>query len=434
MVANGAGTYSNVSGTVTNSYAATGKTIRNIVHTGPGGTAVRLKFSNYLNPLPIAISDIHVALRSASIPIATDQSAIDTTTDHPVTFSNGSSSVTIPAQMDLESDAVQWNLPPNSDVVVSFYVTNGQLSPYVSMPANASYIVPGDNSALPSLAAIPNLVQTPGVYVLEDVEVLAPSRTQNIVAFGDSITAGYYSAIPPQTGAGPTATGTYPAVLAGLANASGSAYQWINVVNTGISGNMLTAGQSGYNPSGLSRFQHDVLDHPGVTDVIVLMGTNDLHFAPDYLDTADVTESIIQGYQTLIQIAHAQNPPIKIHGGTITPFGDDSNAETAGTYPTGYGSEAARLAVNQWIMTTPASAGGFDDVMDFSSAVAAGPNSTTPASTTQPGAIAMAAACTHEGLHPDGQGYQTMGTLAYDVLYNQSLQPTVPCNLTPLAP
>ncbi|MET8428258.1 SGNH/GDSL hydrolase family protein [Nocardia sp. NPDC004860] len=51
-----------------------------------------------------------------------------------------------------------------------------------------------------------------------------------------------------------------------------------SVVNAGISGNRVT--RDGFipqfGPVATARLQHDVLDQPGVTDVIILEGINDL--------------------------------------------------------------------------------------------------------------------------------------------------------------
>jgi lysophospholipase L1-like esterase len=200
---------------------------------------------------------------------------------------------------------------------------------------------------------------------------------------------------------------------------------------------MLETSQPGYNPTAVSRFQHDVLDHPGVTDVIVLLGTNDLGRAADANNNTLITQDITDAYQTLIAMAHNHNPPVKIHGGTVTPFGSYTGGPEGYTGG-GWASETARLAVNTWIRTTSASQGGFDDFIDFSSALAAAPGAAP--STTVPGDQAIVPICTHDGVHPTSQGYQVMGTLAYDVLYGTNTQPLVSCNgvsfssLSPLIP
>jgi lysophospholipase L1-like esterase len=438
MVPQSGATYTASTGLVTNAYVATGQTLREIVQTGPGGSAVKIKLSNWFGAQSITVSDVQVALRDPTVTAATDNSAINVATNHPVTFNNGSTSATILSGQDLESDAIQWTLPPNSTVAVSYYVGSGQLAAYSTagaMPANTTYVAKGDNSTAASFAAISIMTPLPQVYLLEDLEVLAPSTTRNIVAFGDSITYGALSSS--------LVTKPYPAVLSGLINSSSNA--WANVINAGISGDELLTNQGGYVPPGLSRFQHDVLDHPGVTDVVVLIGTNDLNRGTGFSATGDSNaESIIVGYQSLIKMTRAQNPSIKIHGGTITPFS---------SYSGGWASETARLIVNYWILNTPASNGGFDDVIDFSGAVESPVSlaaATAPASAVAAAASAasvaaaavaaftpadMASACMGDtGLHPDDQGYQVMGTLVYDVLYGLNVQPATACNSVPLAP
>jgi lysophospholipase L1-like esterase len=446
MVANSFATYtapsSTALGVVTGAYSASGQTVRQIVHTGPGGTAVKIKLSNMLGAQPIILSDVHVALRAIQGgPPPADNSAVSTATDHPVTFNN-SATVTIPAGQDMESDPITWTLPPNSDVTVSFYVQSGQLASSSStgdMPANSAYIVAGDQSAVPSFSTLPVLPAFANnpltqVYLLEDVEVLAPSSTRNIVAIGDSITYGVDASNP--------ITNSYPSILYSLINASSNAYA--SVINAGIGSNELTTAQGGYQPTVQVRFQHDVLDHPGVTDVIVLIGTNDLERGTGNAVPTVISANIIAGYQSLIQMARAQNPNIKIHGGTITPFGSYTGIDSGGVLP--WASDAARLAVNSWIMTKAASQGGFDDVVDFSGAVAGtppAPAAGASATAAAPLALASSAATASapailcsgpDGLHPADQGYKAMGTLAYDVLYKQAVQPAAPCNNVLLAP
>ena len=101
-----------------------------------------------------------------------------------------------------------------------------------------------------------------------------------------------------------------------------------------------------------ARFARDALDQPGVRDVIVLEGINDIG-----ISTAPRTGRrahpgpIIAGYRNLIAAAHARG--VRIFGATLLPY------QGAGYYsPAG---EAIREAVNAWIRTS----GAFDGVIDF---------------------------------------------------------------------
>ena len=61
----------------------------------------------------------------------------------------------------------------------------------------------------------------------------------------------------------------------------------MGVLNEGISGNRLL--HDGLGPSGLARFDRDVLTQTGVTHVIVLAGNNDIVFGELLFPSEQVT-------------------------------------------------------------------------------------------------------------------------------------------------
>jgi len=168
-----------------------------------------------------------------------------------------------------------------------------------------------------------------------------PTRT--LVTFGDSLTDGG-GVVPP-----------WPEVLSERLRAE---RQRTTVVNAGISGNRLL--RAGMGPSGLDRFEHDVLARRGVRWVTVLEGTNDLGFAGSVepAATPPSADQLIAAYRRLVARAHAAG--VKVYGGTLPPF--------EGTTTAGYFTpekEAVRAAVNGWIR----SSGTFDAVIDFDRAL-----------------------------------------------------------------
>src|SRR5215471_1704644 len=168
-----------------------------------------------------------------------------------------------------------------------------------------------------------------------------PTRT--LVTFGDSLTDGG-GVVPP-----------WPEVLSERLRAE---RQRTTVVNAGISGNRLL--RAGMGPSGLDRFEHDVLARRGVRWVTVLEGTNDLGFAGSVepAATPPSADQLIAAYRRLVARAHAAG--VKVYGGTLPPF--------EGTTTAGYFTpqkEAVRAAVNGWIR----SSGTFDGVIDFDRAL-----------------------------------------------------------------
>ena len=128
-------------------------------------------------------------------------------------------------------------------------------------------------------------------------------------------------------------------------------------MNEGISSNrMVTDGEPLLlGPSGVQRFQQDVLDVPGVRGVLVLEGINDLGIPPATTTPAQ----LIADYEQVIAMAHAAG--IKIWLGTIMPA---SNAVIDGTLLAPH-SEQYREEVNTWIRTQHLA----DGVVDFDAAL-----------------------------------------------------------------
>jgi len=133
----------------------------------------------------------------------------------------------------------------------------------------------------------------------------------------------------------------------------------VAVLNAGIAGNRLLRG--GWGESALARFEHDVLGHPGVRAVVVLLGTNDIGlpgspFAPKEAPVS--LEELTDAFLQLAQQAHARH--VRVVVGTVPPFKD----ALRGTPLEGHYSpqkDALRRALNEWIRHSDA----FDGVVDF---------------------------------------------------------------------
>src|SRR6185436_8221296 len=123
----------------------------------------------------------------------------------------------------------------------------------------------------------------------------------------------------------------------------------IGVVNAGIGGNRVLSETNitMFGQSALTRFDRDVLSVPGVTDVIVLEGVNDLGARAGRPSAAE----LIAGYRQLIERAHARG--VRMIGATILPY-------EGAAYFTPEG-EAIRREVNAWIRKP----GNFDAVIDL---------------------------------------------------------------------
>ena len=113
------------------------------------------------------------------------------------------------------------------------------------------------------------------------------------------------------------------------------------VMNKGLGGNRILHDIRG--DSGLRRFDRDVLAQPGVTHVIVMLGTNDLRNRWAKPEEEVTAEQMIAGLQQMAVRAHSAG--IKIIGATLTPFGNETYMANAWN-PT---REKHRVAVNTWI-------------------------------------------------------------------------------------
>ena len=333
------------------------QTIRDIVWASTGGQAVRVSLSNQLGTRPVTFGEVDIGI-SAGGPF------IVTGTSHRVTFA-GSTSVTIAPGAAAVSDPVMMTVPAQTNLAVSLY-TSGPTGPatYHSDAQQINY-VSGSGDYAGSESAAGFTITSQHWYFLDEVDVQAgPATGGTIVAFGDSITDGYRSAVG--------ADDRWPNDLARL---PGEAHP---VVDEGISGNRILAGSVLFGEDALARFLRDAAGVSGARYVILLEGINDIGF------TGTPVARIIAGYENLIAAAHAAG--LKIFGATLTPF------QGSGYYSAAR--EAEREAVNHWIRTS----GAFDGVIEFDRAVRdpADPLRLRPAYDSG------------DHLHPNDAGYQAM--------------------------
>jgi len=347
-------------------------TLRQIVHTGIGGSVFRVRVSNTFGTRDLAIGAARVALQA-------DGAGVDPTSDRELRFS-GQTSIEIPAGATAVSDPIDLEVPAFSDLTVSLYLPEdtgpatshgtGLQTGYVSEPGNHVGLEP-----------FPVASEIQSWQFLSGVEVMAPEGTTVIVAFGDSITDGAAST--------PDTNRRWPNYLARRLAARPDAPP-VAVLDQGISGNRVLHDVIGQNA--LARFDRDVLAWPGVTHVIVLEGINDIGFpaiqgAPfgNAVDMSSVTaDDLIAGYRQLIARAHARG--ITVMGGTLTPYQGATYATDAG--------EQTRQAVNAWIRDS----GEWDAVIDFDAVVR---------DTANPGRM-QEALQSGDWLHPSDAGYEAM--------------------------
>ncbi|MFB8249694.1 SGNH/GDSL hydrolase family protein [Streptomyces sp. NPDC055952] len=318
------------------------RSVRNVVHTSVGGTSARVTLSNLYGQSPLNITQASIALAAGS----GTPSAIGDTMRR-LTF-NGGPAVVIPPGRQVFSDAVRLTVPADSDVLVTTY------TPAASGPVThhrharqISYAAPGDHTR--DATGAPYTERTGSWRYLTALDVLGNESDGTVVALGDSLTDGVTSTVG--------ANSRWTDVLSDRLReeiAAGRDVPRYSVVNQGISGNQVLAdglGRPADNPSGLNRFQRDVLERTNVKVVVIDLGVNDILRNPRLADP----QAILGGLRTLVDRAHARG--VKVVGATLMPFHGHR------------GYTPAREAVRQSINAEIRAGRVFDAVADFDQAL-----------------------------------------------------------------
>ena len=294
----------------------TDRTIREVAHLCVGGDSLRVKLSNRFGTAPLAFTAVHVARSMGGF-------SVDATSDRAVTF-GGSTIVTIAPGAEAVSDSIALPVSALVDVAVSFYVASASplttghkstTSTSVSMAGNAV-----------SAASVAGPTST-NLYWLTEIDASSAETTNVAVAFGDSITDGSQST--------PGAHASYPEQLA--ARIAAASNPRIAIVNAGIGGNRWLQDDPG--PSGMSRFDRDVLAVQGATHAIVLLGINDFQVARAFAQAPVKADALIAAATQAVGQAKARN--VKVLLGTLTPYKGSALFNTD--------DEAQRQAYNAWV-------------------------------------------------------------------------------------
>jgi lysophospholipase L1-like esterase len=304
------------------------QTVREYVRISAGGDRIKLVFSNRYGKAPLAIGAASVMMREVT---------------REVTFA-GARQVTIAPGATVTSDPIALAVAPLSQLEVTTYLP--QRTPVTGFHWGASQRISIAAGNASRAADFSNAARVEGRLFLSAVLVDALPNGRTVVALGDSITDG--------NGSTPDANRRWPDFLARRLAPHGVA-----VANAGISGARLL--KDGMGERALARFEQDVLSQPGVSDVIILLGINDIGwpgspFAP--AETMVTLDELTSGFRQLAATVHART--IRITVGTLPPFeGALEGTPFAGHY--NLQKEALRLRLNDWIR----GAGIFDGVVDF---------------------------------------------------------------------
>ncbi|WP_431044206.1 SGNH/GDSL hydrolase family protein [Streptomyces sp. P1-3] len=312
--------------------------IRNVVRTSIGGTSVRIHLSNLYSARPLTVTHASVALAAAP---SNPSAAFGTM--RRLTFGDRTS-VTIPAGQSVVSDPARLTVPPAADLLVTTYSpTPSGLVTYHPHARQTSYLAHGDHTEDSNGVAYTQ--QSPYWRYVTAVDVWSKEAQGAVAVLGDSITDGITST------AG--ANRRWTDFLANRLRDEPGAPRY-GVLNQGISGNRVLTDGTRFppnNPSGLSRFERDVLRRTGVKAVVIELGVNDILRNPHETDA----EQIVAGLRRLTQQAHQSG--LRVIGATLTPFHGHRGFTPA--------LNAVRERVNQQIRAGKV----FDAVVDFDGAL-----------------------------------------------------------------
>jgi lysophospholipase L1-like esterase len=310
------------------------QTVRETIRLSAGGKRLRLVLSNRYGRQPVQVGSIQVGMADGK------------GLARPLTFS-GQAAVTIAQGVSVTSDPVDLAVAPLAQLVVTSYFPAH--TPIASFHWGAQQTLVVDAGDTTGMLPRPGAARVAGRLFLNAVMVEASGPARTVVALGDSITDG--------NGSTPDADRRWPDFLAERLAHTGHAD--IGVANAGISGARLL--RDGMGRNALARFEQDVLGQPGISDLIVLLGINDIGWPGSPFAPAErpvTLEELCAGYRQLAAAAHVRG--VRVTVGTLPPF----EGALAGTPYAGHYSvqkDGLRTRLNAWIR----SAVEFDAVVDF---------------------------------------------------------------------
>lgn len=340
-----------------------GNSIREIVQVSVGGKKVRVKFSNEHSKSATEIKAVEIAIAKNG---GTSAEIIESST-RSLSF-NGQTGITIEPGKMVVSDPIKFKIGPRENVAITIHYGECDNKVVTGHPGSrtTSYLVEGNSTDFSDAK------KTNHWYNICGIDVIGNKKTRAVAILGNSITDGRGSTTNHQNR---WADNLSRALLANKATKD------VAVLNLGIGGNCVLRG--GLGPTASKRYDRDILQQSGVKYIIIFEGINDLGGSRNGAETA---KNLIEAYKKMIAEAHAKG--IKVFGGTITPFKGNNY------YSPDH--EAARSTVNEWIRTS----GEFDAVIDFDK-IMRDPNN--------PEALQSRFLFENDWLHPNAEGYKTMG-------------------------
>lgn len=357
------------------------RSVRQIVKVSAGGKVIRLQLSNIFSAEPVVLRGVYIAH-------SLDSSRVDSKTARYFKF-GGKDGVTIQPGKSLFSDALAFDIKPLEKVAITLNYQTAPKSPTVHMGSRTtSYILKG---ATTPEADFSRAFRYEKWFNIAALEVLT-NNVRGIAIIGNSITDGKGSTTDHQNRwpdemsywlNGPYRQREEEKLRA--ENKKNIALQW-GVLNLGIGNNRVLT-YSGYGEAAKKRFDRDIMEQHGITDVVIFEGINDLGTTRYGVATA---YNLIMEYRNMIEKCHRKRK--RVYLATITPM------QGSGYYSADH--EEGRRIVNAWIRTQKVA----DGFLDFD-ALMRDPKKPT---------ALRKGLCLADRLHPNAAGYKEMGRYAAD--------------------
>ncbi|WP_327393114.1 SGNH/GDSL hydrolase family protein [Streptomyces sp. NBC_01186] len=334
------GTWSASTGGYTGSGLWQDQTLRLVVHTSAGGPRARIRLENTFAAEPVRIGH-------ASIAVQRDGAA---TKGEPVrlTFDGGQAGTRIPAGARAVSDPVGFDVPPDTNLLVSIHLPDPvSAAPVHSEAIQRSYLSEGGSGDRTGESGGEAYTRSLSMWpFLTGVDV--QGGPGSVVTLGDSITDGVRST--------QGANARWPNVLARRLQGQDEVPKY-GVLNHGISANRIVTDR--YPGDGVStdtagvsaqhRLERDVLAQTRAKTVILFEGINDVRWGTS-------ADEVIDGMKAIA--TRARERGMRVLVATVAPC--EGYKDCTPTV------DARRVAVNAFVR---ANSGHFDGVLDFDAAV-----------------------------------------------------------------
>lgn len=372
-------------------------TVRELAHVPLGGSAVKVRVSNQFGDAPLVIGAASVAMSDGGAGIAAP-------TRRPLRF-GGLRGTVVPIGQVRYSDPVWMRVASGRTLAVSLFISRPDLvtvHPYGNQGPVSFATANGAGNQVDAAAGGAFSYASAWPRLVDAVDLLEAHGAGSIVVIGDSITDGYNTTLR-WTDLLQKRIDHLPAV------------QQRAVINEGITANALNPlpgddSHTGGGPAGLARLGVDAIAQPGVSYVVLFLGTNDLFFGAD-------AQHVIAGMRAAIDQAHRAG--LKIVGVTLLPR-QGSERWDPQQYPT---HQTYLEQVNRWILTSHA----FDGVLNLAATVADTYNGQCNPSAMFPPYNSG------DNLHPNAAGQTAMANAVDTRIFGLDAAPTLP-PLVPTSP